>query len=126
MTGARLVLAELGELVRQRFSAAGVVQRPPPAGRHYLDRVMSATNPHVVAHARVEDRIRTGKDSGFGRFPSRAFTTNRGRQGSHGLARVARTELVRPGAPHCRPLLGGWCKSMSAAVTWQTSMVLGL
>ncbi|HEX6969950.1 MAG TPA: IS1380 family transposase [Micromonosporaceae bacterium] len=28
------------------------------------------------AHARVEDRIRTGKDSGFGRFPSRQFTIN--------------------------------------------------
>jgi hypothetical protein len=28
------------------------------------------------AHARVEDRIRTGKDTGFGRFPSRMFATN--------------------------------------------------
>jgi hypothetical protein len=28
------------------------------------------------AHARVEDRIRTGKDSGFGRFPSREFHIN--------------------------------------------------
>jgi hypothetical protein len=28
------------------------------------------------AHARVEDRIRTGKDSGFGRFPSRIFAIN--------------------------------------------------
>jgi hypothetical protein len=28
------------------------------------------------AHARVEDRIRTGKDSGFGRFPPRAFAIN--------------------------------------------------
>jgi Transposase DDE domain group 1 len=28
------------------------------------------------AHARVEDRIRTGKDSGFGRFPSRLFAIN--------------------------------------------------
>jgi hypothetical protein len=27
-------------------------------------------------HARVEDRIRTGKDSGFGRFPSRQFNIN--------------------------------------------------
>src|SRR5690606_4028285 len=27
-------------------------------------------------HARVEDRIRTGKDSGFGRFPSRQFEIN--------------------------------------------------
>jgi hypothetical protein len=27
-------------------------------------------------HARVEDRIRTGKDSGFGRFPSRLFAIN--------------------------------------------------
>jgi hypothetical protein len=27
-------------------------------------------------HARVEDRIRTGKDTGFGRFPSRQFTIN--------------------------------------------------
>lgn len=28
------------------------------------------------AHARVEDRIRTGKDTGFGRFPSRRFAIN--------------------------------------------------
>jgi len=28
------------------------------------------------AHARVEDRIRCGKDSGFGRFPSRLFAIN--------------------------------------------------
>ena len=28
-------------------------------------------------HARVEDRIRCGKDSGFGRFPSRQFNINR-------------------------------------------------
>jgi hypothetical protein len=28
------------------------------------------------AHARVEDRIRCGKDSGFGRFPSRHFAIN--------------------------------------------------
>jgi hypothetical protein len=28
------------------------------------------------AHARVEDRIRTGKDCGFGRFPSRSFALN--------------------------------------------------
>ena len=28
------------------------------------------------AHARVEDRIRCGKDSGFGRFPSREFEIN--------------------------------------------------
>ena len=27
-------------------------------------------------HARVEDRIRTGKDTGFGRFPSRVFAIN--------------------------------------------------
>jgi hypothetical protein len=28
------------------------------------------------SHARVEDRIRCGKDTGFGRFPSRVFTLN--------------------------------------------------
>jgi hypothetical protein len=28
------------------------------------------------AHARVEDRIRTGKDTGLGRFPSRIFAIN--------------------------------------------------
>ena len=28
------------------------------------------------AHARVEDRIRTGKDTGLGRFPSRQFSIN--------------------------------------------------
>jgi hypothetical protein len=29
------------------------------------------------AHARVEDRIRCGKDTGFGRFPSRQFAINK-------------------------------------------------
>jgi hypothetical protein len=28
------------------------------------------------AHARVEDRIRTGRDTGLGRLPSRAFAIN--------------------------------------------------
>jgi hypothetical protein len=28
------------------------------------------------SHARVEDRIRTGKDTGIGRFPSRLFAVN--------------------------------------------------
>jgi hypothetical protein len=28
------------------------------------------------AHARVEDRIRCGKDTGYGRFPSRTFALN--------------------------------------------------
>jgi hypothetical protein len=28
------------------------------------------------SHARVEDRIRCGKDTGFGRFPSRQFNIN--------------------------------------------------
>jgi hypothetical protein len=28
------------------------------------------------AHARVEDRIRCGKDTGYGRFPSRTFAIN--------------------------------------------------
>ena len=28
------------------------------------------------AHARVEDRIRCGKDTGYGRFPSRHFAIN--------------------------------------------------
>ena len=30
-------------------------------------------------HARVEDRIRTGKTTGFGRFPSRQFATTKPR-----------------------------------------------
>jgi hypothetical protein len=44
---------------------------PPPGGEsiQYLDV-------RHRAHARVEDRIRTGKDSGFGRFPSRLFAIN--------------------------------------------------
>ena len=29
-------------------------------------------------HARVEDGIRTGKDTGIGHFPSRAFALNHG------------------------------------------------
>ena len=32
--------------------------------------------PRHRAHARVEDRIRSGKDTGFGRFPSRLFAIN--------------------------------------------------
>lgn len=52
--------------------------------RHQLTATDSpATAGHLTwldarhrAHARVEDRIRCGKDSGFGRFPSRVFAIN--------------------------------------------------
>jgi len=37
---------------------------------------LSALEARHRAHARVEDRIRCGKDTGFGRFPSRHFSIN--------------------------------------------------
>jgi len=37
---------------------------------------LSALEARHRAHARVEDRIRTGKDTGYGRFPSRHFQIN--------------------------------------------------
>jgi hypothetical protein len=36
----------------------------------------SSSKPRHRAHARVEDRIRCGKDTGVGRFPSRVFAIN--------------------------------------------------
>ena len=62
--GAQLDLFEhrdgLRHLLRHRHPhrAARLARRPPPR------------------HARVEDRIRCGKDTGFGRFPSRQFAIN--------------------------------------------------
>jgi len=49
------------------------------------------------AHARVEDRIRTGKDTGFGRFPSRSFAIG-------GLA-PGRADRDRPARPDETTLL---------------------
>lgn len=46
------------------------------------------------AHARVEDRIRTGKDTGLGHLPSRHQEHQRGL----GRARADRRGLARPGS----------------------------
>jgi hypothetical protein len=51
---------------RRRALAGCSVHLPGPRSRHR-------------AHARGEDRIRTGKDCGFGRFPSRLFAINAAR-----------------------------------------------
>src|SRR5262249_17720827 len=56
---------------------------PAPPGDHHRppDRCPpggSIQSPEARhrGHARVEDRIRTGKDTGFGRFPPRVFAIN--------------------------------------------------
>jgi hypothetical protein len=48
-------------------------------------------------HARVEDRIRTGKDTGFGRFPSRVFAINAAwlQLALTGIDLLAWTQLLR-------------------------------
>lgn len=75
-------------------------------------------------HARVEDRIRTGKDGGLGRFPSRQFAINAAwlelalvgidllawtrtllLDGEHALAepKKLRYRLLHVAAPSCAP-----------------------
>lgn len=65
--GAQLTLFDTVEGWRHQVMATDT---PPGAGsiQHLEDRHR--------AHARVEDRVRTGKDTGFGRFPSRVFAIN--------------------------------------------------
>jgi hypothetical protein len=65
--GAQLSLFDTIEGMRHQVMATDT---PPGHGSiQYLEA-------RHRAHARVEDRIRTGKDSGFGRFPSRVFAIN--------------------------------------------------
>jgi hypothetical protein len=65
--GAQLSLFDTIEGMRHQVMATDT---PPGAGSiQYLEA-------RHRAHARVEDRIRTGKDTGFGRFPSRMFAIN--------------------------------------------------
>jgi hypothetical protein len=49
-----------------------VVATDTPPGRGGIQHLEARHR----AHARVEDRIRTGKNTGFGRFPSRVFAIN--------------------------------------------------
>ena len=65
--GAQLTLFDTIEGMRHQVMATDT---PPGGGSiQYLEA-------RHRAHARVEDRIRTGKDTGFGRFPSRVFAIN--------------------------------------------------
>jgi hypothetical protein len=65
--GAQLTLFDTVEGMRHQVMATDT---PPGGGSiQYLQA-------RHRAHARVEDRIRTGKDTGFGRFPSRVFAIN--------------------------------------------------
>jgi hypothetical protein len=65
--GAQLSLFDTIEGMRHQVMATDT---PPGEGSiQYLEA-------RHRAHARVEDRIRTGKDTGFGRFPSRVFAIN--------------------------------------------------
>jgi hypothetical protein len=65
--GAQLTLFDTIEGMRHQVMATDT---PPGHGSiQYLEA-------RHRAHARVEDRIRCGKDTGFGRFPSRVFAIN--------------------------------------------------
>jgi hypothetical protein len=65
--GAQLSLFDTIEGMRHQVMATDT---PPGEGSlQYLEA-------RHRAHARVEDRIRCGKDTGFGRFPSRVFAIN--------------------------------------------------
>jgi hypothetical protein len=65
--GAQLSLFDTIEGMRHQVMATDT-----PAGNGSIQYLEARHR----AHARVEDRIRTGKDSGFGRFPSRVFAIN--------------------------------------------------
>ena len=47
-----------------------------PPGHRYGGGSIQYLEARHRGHARVEDRIRCGKDTGFGRFPSRTFAIN--------------------------------------------------
>jgi hypothetical protein len=65
--GAQLSLFDTIEGMRHQVMATDT-----PAGRGSIQFLEARHR----AHARVEDRIRCGKDTGFGRFPSRVFAIN--------------------------------------------------
>ncbi|WP_194927878.1 IS1380 family transposase [Catenulispora pinisilvae] len=65
--GAQLDLFDTVEGMRHQLIATD-----SPAGTGHLTWLDARHR----AHARVEDRIRTGKDTGFGHFPSRQFAIN--------------------------------------------------
>jgi len=65
--GAQLSLFDTIEGMRHQVMATDT-----PAGHGSIQYLEARHR----AHARVEDRIRTGKDTGFGRFPSRLFAIN--------------------------------------------------
>lgn len=65
--GAQLTLFDTIEGWRHQ-----VIATDTPAGQGSIQYLEARHR----AHARVEDRIRTGKDTGFGRFPSRLFAIN--------------------------------------------------
>jgi hypothetical protein len=68
--GAQLSLFDTIEGMRHQVTATDTPPGDPTGGSiQYLEA-------RHRAHARVEDRIRTGKDTGFGRFPSRIFAIN--------------------------------------------------
>jgi hypothetical protein len=65
--GAQLTLFDTIEGMRHQVMATDT-----PAGEGSIQHLEARHR----AHARVEDRIRTGKTTGFGRFPSRIFAIN--------------------------------------------------
>jgi hypothetical protein len=65
--GAQLSLFDTVEGMRHQVTATDTL--PGNGSIQYLEA-------RHRAHARVEDRIRCGKDTGFGRFPSRVFAIN--------------------------------------------------
>lgn len=65
--GAQLSLFDTIEGMRHQVMATDT-----PVGRGSIQFLEARHR----GHARVEDRIRTGKDTGFGRFPSRVFAIN--------------------------------------------------
>jgi hypothetical protein len=65
--GAQLSLFDTIEGMRHQVMATDT-----PAGQGSIQFLEARHR----AHARVEDRIRCGKDTGFGRFPSRVFAIN--------------------------------------------------
>jgi Transposase DDE domain group 1 len=68
--GAQLSLFDTIEGMRHQVMATDTPPGDPTSGPvQFLEA-------RHRAHARVEDRIRTGKDTGFGRFPSRIFAIN--------------------------------------------------
>jgi hypothetical protein len=68
--GAQLSLFDTIEGLRHQVMATDTPVGDPTNGPiQYLEA-------RHRGHARVEDRIRTGKDTGFGRFPSRVFAIN--------------------------------------------------